>query len=85
MLKIGWSTKNVSTNEPVVLHGQFHMRVSRGCLDSLNISSLVIDDGSNIAIFLQRVILRSVLVTLSPRFMGGHQRRRLPTQRFCTP
>lgn len=57
MLKIGWSSKDVSTNKPVVLPGQFHMRISHGCLDSLNICALVIEDGNDIAIFLQGDII----------------------------
>lgn len=52
MLKIGWSTKNISTDSPVLLDGQFHMRISKGCFDSLHLCALSISDGSDIAIFL---------------------------------
>ena len=52
MLKIGWSTKNISTDSPVLLTGQFHMRISKGCFDSLYLCSLVVDDGNDTAIFL---------------------------------
>ena len=53
MLKIGWSTKDVATNDPVVLPGQFHIRVSKGCLDSMQVCALVVDSGEDLVIFLQ--------------------------------
>ena len=53
MLKIGWSTKDVATNDPVVLPGQFHIRVSKGCLDSMQVCALAIDSGEDFVIFLQ--------------------------------
>ena len=52
MLKIGWSKRDVSTTEPVSIPGQFHMRVSKGIMDPIMLSCLVLDDGNDIVIFL---------------------------------
>lgn len=53
MLKIGWSTKDVTTDKPIVLPGQFHIRLAKGCLDSQIVCALVMEDGKDSVIFLQ--------------------------------
>lgn len=52
MLKIGWATRDVSTNGPVGITGQFYQRISRGVIDPITVTSLVMDDGSDCVIFL---------------------------------
>ena len=52
MLKIGWSRRDVSTEEPVYIPGQHRMRVSKGILDPITVNCLAVDDGTDIAIFL---------------------------------
>lgn len=52
MLKIGWSKRDVSTDKPVYIPGQFFIRVSKGVMDSITLNCLVIDDGKDIVIFL---------------------------------
>lgn len=52
MLKIGWSKRDISTEEPVNISGQFHARISRGVLDPIMLTSLVIENGKDIVIFL---------------------------------
>jgi len=52
MLKIGWSRRDVSSKEKVNLPGQFHARISKGILDPLFLHCLVLDDGSDLAVFL---------------------------------
>ena len=52
MLKIGWSIKDVSTDLPVVLPGQFHMRVSEGLLDSMSVTALTLAGDDDYVIFL---------------------------------
>lgn len=52
MLKIGWSRRDVSTEDPVNIPGQHRMRVSKGILDPITVNCLVTDDGNDIAIFL---------------------------------
>lgn len=52
MLKIGWSIKDVSTDLPVVLPGQFHMRVSEGLLDSMSVTALTLAGEDDYVIFL---------------------------------
>ena len=53
MLKIGWSKKDISTDKPVPIPGQFYIRISQGCLDALQVCALVLDSGDDYAIFLQ--------------------------------
>ena len=53
MLKIGWAKREVSTNDPIVIPGQFHIRISQGILDPLYLTALVIDSGVDYVIFLQ--------------------------------
>ncbi len=53
MLKIGWSTKDVTTDKPIAIPGQFHIRIAKGCLDSSIVCALVIDSGDDLIIFLQ--------------------------------
>ena len=43
MIKIGWASRNVSTNEPVDIPGQFYRRVSTGCKDAITVTALVME------------------------------------------
>ncbi len=51
-IKIGWAMRDVSTTAPINIPGQFHMRISKGILDPVTVTSLVVDDGNDIVIFL---------------------------------
>ena len=44
-LKIGWSKREISTNDPVSIPGQMHIRVSEGIHDPLFVTALCIDGG----------------------------------------
>lgn len=63
-LKIGWASRDVSTDKPINIPGQFHMRISQGVMDPVTISALVIDNGADIVIFLSAdlVVIRSGLL-----------------------
>jgi hypothetical protein len=63
-LKIGWASRDVSTEKPVNIPGQFHMRISEGIMDPVTVSALVIDNGSDAVIFLSAdlVVIRSGLL-----------------------
>ena len=63
-LKIGWATRDVSTDKPVNIPGQFHMRISKGVRDPLQVNALVIEDGKDIVAFLSAdlVVIRSGLL-----------------------
>ena len=50
-LKLGWASRNVSTDKPVNIPGQFPMRISTGVADPLFITALVIENGADIVIF----------------------------------
>ena len=52
MIKIGWSSRNVSTDKPVEITGQFYKRISKGIVDPITLTALVMDDGSDSVIFL---------------------------------
>ncbi len=65
-IRIGWCEKDISTDKPVNIPGQFHMRISQGLLDSLTTTALVIKDGAASALFLSVdcVVIRSSLYDL---------------------
>jgi len=44
-LKFGWARREISTNEPVSIRGQMHLRISEGVLDPLYITALAMDGG----------------------------------------
>ena len=52
MLKIGWSKRDVSTDKPVMINGQMHIRVSKGILDPVELNCLVLENNGEAAIFL---------------------------------
>lgn len=45
-LKIGWGRREISTNDPVSIPGQMHIRVSEGIHDPLYVTALCIDGGA---------------------------------------
>ena len=51
-LRIGWATRDVSTDLPVIIPGGFSRPVSKGMSDKLTVTALVIDNGVDQAIFL---------------------------------
>lgn len=63
-LKIGWAYRDISTTAPINLPGQFHMRISKGIMDPVTVTALVIDGGDDIAIFLSgdMVVIRAHLL-----------------------
>ena len=50
-IRIGWAMRDVSTNGPIPIVGQAHLRVSKGILDPVTVTSLVIDGGDDCAVF----------------------------------
>ena len=65
-IKIGWASRDVSTDKPINLPGQFHMRISKGIMDPVTANTLVLDDGEDQVIFLScdLVVCRSHLVDI---------------------
>ena len=45
-MKIGWSKREISINEPVNLFGQMYMRLSEGIMDPCFVTALCFDDGT---------------------------------------
>ena len=50
-LRIGWASRDVSTDAPVHIPGQFHIRVSQGVLDPITATALVIENAGEALIF----------------------------------
>lgn len=44
-LLIGWASRDITPEQPVNLHGQFHMRISQGVLDPVTVTALSISAG----------------------------------------
>lgn len=63
-IKIGWAQRDVSTDKPVNIPGQFHMRISQGVMDPLYVTALAVDGGDDAVIFLSAdlVVIRSYLL-----------------------
>jgi len=63
-IKIGWASRDISTTAPVDIPGQFHMRISEGIQDPITITTLVLDNGVDLVIFLTAdlVAMRACLV-----------------------
>jgi hypothetical protein len=51
-LKIGWASRDVSTEKPIKISGQFYVRISQGVSDPITVSALILDDGKDLVIFL---------------------------------
>ena len=49
---IGWSSKDVSINERVLVTGQAYERISKGVFDPTTVTALVMDDGKDYVIFI---------------------------------
>lgn len=52
MLKIGWASADVSTNEPVTITGQAYERISKGSMDPTTITALYLEDGGDYVVFI---------------------------------
>ncbi|NLC11866.1 MAG: hypothetical protein GX767_06385 [Firmicutes bacterium] len=63
-LLIGWASRDVTTNKPVNIPGQFHMRISEGVIDPVTVTALVIESGEDCVIFLSAdlCVIRSHLL-----------------------
>ena len=51
-MKIGWASRDVSTDKPLNLPGQFHMRIAKGSLDPLTVTALVVENSGDVVVFL---------------------------------
>lgn len=64
-LKIGWASRDIGTERPVLIPGQHYQRISEGVLDPLTVTALVIDNGLDCVIFLS-VDITSVRYITTP-------------------
>ena len=63
-LSIGWASRDISTERPVKLAGQFHIRVSKGVAEPLFATALALDNGTDYVIFvsIDLVSIRNYIV-----------------------
>ncbi len=63
-LKVGWASRNISTDKPIGILGQMYLRISTGILDPLTLTALTIDNEADSAIFLSVdcIVIHSALV-----------------------
>ena len=52
MLKIGWATRSITPERPVMLHGQMHVRVSQGIENPVIVTALALERGGEAVIFI---------------------------------
>lgn len=50
-LKIGWGSRDISTERPVDIPGQFYIRVSKGVLDPVTVTALALERNGEAAVF----------------------------------
>ncbi len=60
MLKIGWAQRDVSTEKPVIINGQYYMRVSKGVLDPITVTALTMENERDYVIFLETDFTKTV-------------------------
>lgn len=51
MLKIGWAKRSITPEQPAMLHGQMHVRVSRGVENPVIVTALALERSGEAAIF----------------------------------
>ncbi|OGV55678.1 MAG: hypothetical protein A2017_03085 [Lentisphaerae bacterium GWF2_44_16] len=51
-LRIAWASRDVSTDKPVGIRGQFHLRISEGVMDPVTVTALAISNDEDSVIFL---------------------------------
>jgi hypothetical protein len=63
-LRIGWAARDISTDKPINIPGQVHMRISEGIMDPLTVSALCLDNGADLVVFVSAdlVVIRSGLL-----------------------
>jgi hypothetical protein len=44
--KVGWASLDITPDQPVLISGQFHARVSEGIMDPLTVTALALESGS---------------------------------------
>ncbi len=65
-LKIGWAQADITPEQPVMISGQFHARVSEGAIDPITATALILDAGD------EHIVLVSCdLVAISPELWGA--------------
>lgn len=50
VIRIGWSSRDVSTDKALNMPGQFYMRIAKGSLDPLTVTCLALESGGEVAL-----------------------------------
>ena len=64
-LRIGWASADITPDEPVVLRGQFHARVSEGVMDPVTATALALESFGNDAVADWTIMVSLDLVSVS--------------------
>jgi hypothetical protein len=82
-LKIGWASRDVTTEAPVSIPGQFYMRVNEGSHDPLTATVLVIDNGFDLVVLasLDCVVLRSRFLDIVREKVAA-KNRQIPVEKI---
>lgn len=69
IMKIGWSTRDMTPSRPVMLQGQMHVRVARDAMDPLTVTALAMEGGAPLT--------RAILISLDFPFVTPELRDRI--------
>jgi hypothetical protein len=69
-LRIGWAETDLTPDQPVLISGQFHARISEGVMDPITATVCVLDAGDDHAVFVS-----CDLVTISDELRDGVRER----------
>jgi len=47
IIYIGWASADITPEKPVIIHGQFHARISEGVMDPVTVTALAIESGTD--------------------------------------
>jgi len=50
-IRLGWASRDVTTDKPIPINGQAYIRISEGIMDPITSTALVVDDGNDCVIF----------------------------------
>jgi len=88
-LLIGWASRDITPERPVLLHGQFHARVSEGVLDPLTVTALAVESVRDGRPYGQAVMASCDYVGISTDLLGAVRERlrerlpEMPLQSVC--
>lgn len=80
-IRIGWAQVDITPDQPVLISGQFHARVSEGVLDPVTATVLVLESGSDAATSEKVIFVSCDLVSISDGTRDEEEKSLLTTVR----